>query len=95
MSRTRRRMGAEHLYNYKQQRFPDPYPGKGLHDSEARLYHTDGYPHPSSPPRAFVRLFNRRIDGYNSRMLRRWLHDPTFDPVFNAKTFHRAQWAWN
>ena len=29
------------------------------------------------------------------RMLRRWQNDPVFEPVFDVKTYHRAQWAWN
>ena len=92
MSRTRRRIGAE----YRNRDIPSFEPDDGL-DSRGRfsLFHTDNVNYGETPPRAFVRLYKRQINRHNDRMLRRWLHDPEFDPVFEAKTYHRAQWAWN
>lgn len=92
MSRTRRRIGAEHL-NLLPVRTVVP-----LTDEDrlwAIYFHTDHCPRRESPPRGFVRLYKRRMNHHNDRMLRRWLQDPAFDPVFDIKTYHRAQWAWN
>ena len=61
----------------------------------AIIFHTDHCPREGSPPRSFVRQYKRKMNRYNDRMLRRWLHDQDFDPVFNVKTYHRAQWAWH
>ena len=93
MSRTRRRIGAEYRYILPSTDTTVPM------TDEDRLwvirFHSDHYPKWGSPPREFVRLYKRKMNRHNDRMLRRWLNDPEFDPVFDVKTYHRAQWAWN
>ena len=93
MSRTRRRIGAEYRYLLPSMCADVPLP------DEDRLwvirFHSDHYPKWGSPPREFVRLYKRKMNRHNDRMLRRWLNDPGFEPVFDVKTYHRAQWAWN
>jgi hypothetical protein len=54
-----------------------------LHDWEAKLPY--GY---------WVQLDPRSRKGRNDRMLRRWLSDPDFDPVFRARHNHDANWNW-
>lgn len=95
MSRTRRRIGAEYRTFYKPPRFPDAGSGNWWLSAAFFPYHTDNFSHGETPPREFVRLYKRKMNRHNDRMLRRWLHDPEFDPVFDVKTYHRAQWAWN
>lgn len=48
----------------------------------------------SSAPRCYRKVFDRRIRTANNRMLRRWLADPEFDPVFRAWHKHDANWSW-
>ena len=45
-------------------------------------------------PRWFRKVFDHRIRTANERMFRRWLADPSFDPVFRAWHKHGANWAW-
>ena len=93
MSRTRRRIGAEYRYI-----LPSTDTTVPMTDEDrlwAIRFHSDHYPNWGSPPREFVRLYKRKMNRHNDRMLRRWLLDPAFDPVFDIKTYHRAQWAWN
>jgi hypothetical protein len=44
----------------------------------------------ASAPRAYRKAFDRRVNTRNDRMLRRWLNDPRFDPVFQAWHKHVA-----
>ena len=48
----------------------------------------------SSAPRWYRKVFDHRIRTANDRMLRRWLADPEFDPVFRAWHKHDANWSW-
>ena len=93
MSRTRRRIGAEYSYL-----LPSMYSDVPVPDEDRvwiNKFHSDHGYKAGSPPRGFVRLYKRKMNRHNDRMLRRWLHDPSFDPVFEPKTYHRAQWAWH
>jgi hypothetical protein len=47
-----------------------------------------------SAPRWYRRVSDHRIRTRNDRMLRRWLSDPEFDPVFRARHNHDANWSW-
>ena len=47
-----------------------------------------------SAPRWYRKAFDHRIRSANDRMLRRWLADPEFDPVFRAWHNHDANWSW-
>jgi hypothetical protein len=45
-------------------------------------------------PRWFCRIFKRRQRNANTRQLLRWLADPGYDPVMNARHRNSAKWAW-
>lgn len=48
----------------------------------------------SSAPRFYRKWYDRSIKTFNKRMLRRWLADPGYDPVFTAWHRHNANWSW-
>jgi len=45
-------------------------------------------------PRWYRKVSDHRIRTGNDRMLRRWLADPGFDPVFQDWHMHEANWNW-
>ena len=47
-----------------------------------------------SAPRWYRKVSDRRIRTSNDRMLRRWLADSEFDPVFRTWHKHDANWSW-
>lgn len=47
-----------------------------------------------SAPRCFRKASDNRMDTRNNRMMRRWLVDPAFDPVFQAWHKHDANRDW-
>ncbi len=47
-----------------------------------------------SAPRWYRKVSDHRIRTGNNRMLRRWLADPEFDPVFRTWHNHDANWNW-
>lgn len=47
-----------------------------------------------SAPRWYRKVFDHQIRTGNDRMLRRWLADPEFDPVFRVRHKHDANWSW-
>jgi hypothetical protein len=47
-----------------------------------------------SAPRWYRKVSDHRIRTANDRMFRRWLADPSFDPVFRAWHKHDANWSW-
>ena len=72
MSRTRRRIGAEYRYI-----LPSTDTTVPMTDEDrlwAIRFHSDHYPNWGSPPREFVRLYKRKMNRHNDRMLRRWLN---------------------
>jgi len=48
----------------------------------------------SSAPRWYRKVFDRRRRTRNDRMMRQWLVDREFDPVFEASHKHDANWSW-
>ena len=44
--------------------------------------------------RWFRRIFKRRQRGANTRELLRWLADPGYEPLMNARHRNSAKWAW-
>jgi len=48
----------------------------------------------STAPRWYRRAFDHRIRSANTRQLRRWLNDPDYDPVFQTRHRHNANWSW-
>jgi hypothetical protein len=57
-------------------------------------FHSDVGHHQSGLPHWFRRIFKRRQRAFNSRELQRWLADPDYDPVMNARHRSSAKWAW-
>jgi hypothetical protein len=45
-------------------------------------------------PRWYRKVSDHRIRTVNNRMLRRWLADPDFEPVFRDWHRHDANWSW-
>lgn len=45
-------------------------------------------------PRWFRRLFKRRLRAANTREFFRWLDDPRYEPLMNARHRNSAKWAW-
>lgn len=102
MSRTFRRRDARYEYSWVLRDRESRRPLVRQHDAGSRegrkviaLFHADStQTMRSTAPRWYRRLFQARIDHFNARMLRRWLADPGFDPVFDPKHRHGATWSW-
>jgi hypothetical protein len=104
MARTFRRRQQRHEYRWVLRRFEPgvPYPGWISIDARTAagrraiaLFHSDKtVTMNGSAPRWFRKVFDHRIRTANDRMFRRWLADPSFDPVFLAWHKHGANWAW-
>ena len=104
MSRTIRRKRERHEYYWVlhdwESRLPrghwvqlDPRSEAGR--KAIALFHSDkSVTMGSSAPRWYRKVFDHRIRTGNDRMLRRWLADPEFDPVFRAWHKHDANWSW-
>jgi len=104
MSRTFRR--RRHRYDYRSALLdfdaPGPLWSRKLierNSSEGRRgiarFHSDAYFSARSPaPRWYRREFDHRLRTRNDRELRRWLADPDYDPVTQARHLHRANWSW-
>ena len=102
MSRTFRRRTERHEYSWvlrdRESRWP-VVRKLNAHSREGRKaiarFHSDAnVTMRSSAPAWYRKHFNRRIDTLNARMLRRWLADSGFDPVFDIKHRHCANWSW-
>jgi hypothetical protein len=48
----------------------------------------------SSAPRWYRKVFDRRRRNRNDRVMRQWLSDHSFDPVFEASHKHDANRSW-
>jgi len=104
MSRTYRRRGERHEYSWVLRdscwingvRVPfliDPRSKEGRR-ALAR-FHADAYSSLRSPaPQWYRRIFDHRQRALNTRQLRRWLDDPGYDPVFDVRHRHGANWSW-
>lgn len=106
MSRTYRRKNERHEYHrvlrdYSQEAYLPAYVPVDRHSKEGRRalarFHSDAYTSmslKSSAPRKFRKSYQRRLNEGNQRMLRRWLADPGFDPVFDVQHRHAANYDW-
>lgn len=106
MSRTYRRKTMRHEYHQVLRDYSYgihllAYVPVDRHTKEGRRtlarFHSDAYTSMSlrsTAPRKFRKSYQRRLNGNNYRMLRRWLADPGFDPVFNVQHRHAANYAW-
>jgi hypothetical protein len=45
-------------------------------------------------PRGYRKVFDRRLRTFNDKQLRRWLADPSYDPVMQVRHLHSANWSW-
>ena len=58
-------------------------------------FHSDAYSSlRSSAPHWYRRTFNHQQRTLNVRQLRRWLDDPSYDPLFDVRHRHSANWSW-
>jgi hypothetical protein len=57
-------------------------------------FHSDKAVTMGAAPRWYRKVFDHRIRTFNDGMLRRWLADPGFDPVFRVWHNHAANWNW-
>lgn len=48
----------------------------------------------STAPRWYRRVFDHRLRTADARQLRRSLDDPGYDPVFQVRHLHNANWSW-
>jgi hypothetical protein len=104
MSRTFRRRGERHEYYWVLREYewagdrvvPVQIDARSKAGRKAiALFHSDAYfSLRSSAPRWYRRLFDHRLNLLNERELRRWLDDPEYDPGFEARHHHAANWAW-
>lgn len=103
MARTFRRKNAKHEHAWVlrdwqwngtvlQEYLIDPHSKAGR---KALLrFHSDMRVKMGPAPRWYRKVSDHRIRTKNSRLMRRWLDDPEFDPVFQAWHKHDANWSW-
>ena len=70
-----------------------------LRSSEGRRaiarFHSDAETTMRSPaPRWYRKIHDARIRTFNDRQIRRWLDDPGYDPVTQARHRNGAHWSW-
>ena len=102
MSRTYRRRGSTHEHRWvlkeydpvnRIEYFIDPRSREGR--KAIARFHSDAMETlGSSAPRFYRKWHDRSIKMLNNRMLRRWLADPGYDPVFIVWHRHNANWSW-
>lgn len=104
MSRTYRRRGQRHDYDWVLRdyrwingalvTFWIDGRSKGGRRAIAR-FHSDAYRMlRSAAPRWYRRIFDHRLRTLDARQLRRWLDNPGYDPVFQVRHRHSANWGW-
>ena len=106
MSRTYRRRGERHEYHWVlRDTLFDSWSCRFVHvpiDRHSRegrraiaRFHSDAeFTMRSSAPRWYRREYDHRLRTMNQRELRRWLDDPGYDPVMQARHLHQANWSW-
>lgn len=104
MSRTYRRRGERHDYDWvlRDRRWVDGALVAFLVDPRSKegrraiaRFHSDAcWTLRSTPPRWYRRIFDRRFRTQNTRQLRRWLDDADYEPVFQSRHRHNANWSW-
>ena len=104
MSRTYRRRGERHDYGWvlRDCRWVDgtmvPFHVDARSKEGRRAiarFHSDAYlTLRSTAPCWYRRIFDYRLGIFNARQLCRWLDDPDYDPVFEVRHRHNANWSW-
>lgn len=104
MSRTYRRRGERHDYNWVLRDSSwvngtlvtfriDPRSKEGRRVI-ARFHSDAHWTLRSTAPRWYRRTFDHRLRTLNAKQLCRWLHDRGYDPVFEVRHRHNANWSW-
>jgi hypothetical protein len=104
MSRTIRRRGERHEYRWVLREHEwvgnvlvpirlDPR-SKAGRKAIARFHSDAEFTIRGAAPRWYRRIFDHRLRTLNARELRRWLDDPRYDPIFEARHHHAANWHW-
>ncbi|TMG80615.1 MAG: hypothetical protein E6H77_02310 [Betaproteobacteria bacterium] len=104
MSRTHRRRGERHDYdrvlrdscsiNGTLVTFRIDARSKEGRRAIARFHSEAYWTLRSIAPRWYRRIFDHRLRTFNARQLRRSLDDPDYDPVFEVRHRHNANWSW-
>jgi hypothetical protein len=104
MSRTYRRRGHRYEYRWvlRDWKADVPFGAPVLLDrrsEEARRaiarFHSDAETTMRSPaPHWYRKIHDARLRTFNDCQVRRWLDDPGYDPVFQVRHRHGANWAW-
>lgn len=104
MSRTYRRRGQRHEYRWvlRDSKWIDRVLVTVLIDARSKegrraiaRFHSDAYwTLRSAAPNWYRRVFDHRLRAQNFRQLRRWLDNPDYDPAFQARHRHSANWSW-
>jgi hypothetical protein len=104
MSRTYRRRGQRHDYDWvlRDSRWVNGvlvpfwiHPRSKEGRRAIARFHSDAFwTLRSTAPRRYRRVFDHCQRTLNTRQLRRWLDDPSHDPVFEVRHKHCANWAW-
>lgn len=104
MSRTYRRRGERHDYDWVLRDSCwvngtlvifriDPRSKEGRR-AIARFHSDAHWSLQSCAPRWYRRIFDHRLRTRNAKQFRRWLTDPGYDPVFQVRHRHDANWGW-
>jgi hypothetical protein len=104
MSRTYRRRGERHEYRWvlREWTFESGHLMRITLDRNspegrraiARFHSDSEVTMKGGAPRWFRRIFKRRQRNANTREWRRWLADPSRDPIINVQHRNSAKWAW-
>ncbi len=104
MSRTYRRRGERHDYDWvlRDYRWVNGTLVPFLIDARSKegrraiaRFHSDAcWTLRSTAPRWYRRSFDHRLNTLYARQLRRWLNDSGYDPVFQTRHLHSANWSW-
>lgn len=104
MSRTYRRKRQRHEYYWVLHDWDAPISyghwiqldpqSKAGRKAIARFHSDNEVTMGGSAPRWYRKVSDHQIRTGNDRMLRRWLADPEFDPVFRVWHNHDANWSW-
>lgn len=104
MSRTYRRSGQRHDYDsvLRDYRWINGVLVPFLIDARSKegrraiaRFHSDAHWRlRSTAPRWYRRIFDHRLRTLNAGQLRRSLEDPGYDPVFQSRHRHNANWSW-
>ena len=102
MSRTIRRRDARHEYAWVLRDYDPAVRDWRRIDARSRAgrkeiarFHSDATETMrSGAPHWYRKRFKRKFNTLNDYQLRRWLNNPGYDPVFEERHMHNANWSW-